>query len=78
MLTLSLKKCPKYCYEVPAEIVEILRKSSERQRSLCVGPLVNLTDSEDATIRQALIDAGCFKLGTTQKNSPLAAEETPP
>jgi hypothetical protein len=36
------------------------------------------TLSEDATIRQALIDAGCFELGTTQKTSPLAAEETPP
>jgi hypothetical protein len=30
-------------YEVPAEIIEILRKSAEQQRSSFVGPLANLT-----------------------------------
>jgi hypothetical protein len=30
-------------YEFPAQIVEILRKSSEQQRSSFVGPLANLT-----------------------------------
>jgi hypothetical protein len=36
------------------------------------------TLSEDATIRQGLIDAGCFQLGTTHKPSPLTAEEKQP
>jgi hypothetical protein len=30
-------------YEVPAEIIEILLKSAEQQRSSFVGPLANLT-----------------------------------